>query len=76
VRALLWREHDTLLGFLGIYGSGWPALELTGMVDPQSAGAASAGRYCRQRCRSAALAAASGCCWSFRACRSQGATWP
>ncbi len=35
VRALLWSEHDRLLGFLGIYGFGWPTLELTGMVDPQ-----------------------------------------
>ena len=35
VRALLWWEHDRLLGFLGIYGFGWPTLELTGMVDPQ-----------------------------------------
>ena len=35
VRALLWWEYDTLLGFLGIYGFGWPTLELTGMVDPQ-----------------------------------------
>ena len=35
VRALLWSEHDRLLGFLGIYSFGWPTLELTGMVDPQ-----------------------------------------
>ena len=35
VRALLWWEHDRLLGFLGIYGFGWPTLEMTGMVDPQ-----------------------------------------
>ena len=35
VRALLWSEHARLLGFLGIYGFGWPTLELTGMVDPQ-----------------------------------------
>lgn len=35
VRALLWSEHDRLLGFLGIYSFGWPTLELAGMVDPQ-----------------------------------------
>ncbi|HUY58930.1 MAG TPA: GNAT family N-acetyltransferase [Solirubrobacteraceae bacterium] len=35
VRALLWWEHDELLGFLGIYGFGWPTLELAGMVDPE-----------------------------------------
>jgi ribosomal protein S18 acetylase RimI-like enzyme len=35
VRALLWSEHDRLLGFLGIYSFGWPTLELAGMVDPE-----------------------------------------
>jgi ribosomal protein S18 acetylase RimI-like enzyme len=35
VRGLLWWEDDKLLGFLGIYGFGWPTLELAGMVDPE-----------------------------------------
>ncbi|HEX3803490.1 MAG TPA: GNAT family N-acetyltransferase [Solirubrobacteraceae bacterium] len=34
VRDLLWWEDGRLLGFLGIYSHGWPALELAGMVDP------------------------------------------
>ncbi len=33
-RDLLWWGDGRLLGFAGIYGFGWPTLELTGMVDP------------------------------------------
>lgn len=33
-RDVLWWDGDRLLGFLGIYGFGGPALELAGMVDP------------------------------------------
>jgi ribosomal protein S18 acetylase RimI-like enzyme len=35
VRDLLWWEDDRLLGFAGVYGFGWPTLELAGMVDPR-----------------------------------------
>ena len=35
VRDLLWWEDDQLLGFAGVYGFGWPTLELAGMVDPR-----------------------------------------
>jgi ribosomal protein S18 acetylase RimI-like enzyme len=34
VEDLLWWEGDQLLGFLGLYSFGAPALELAGMVDP------------------------------------------
>ncbi len=34
VEDLLWWEDDVLLGFLGLYSFGAPAVELAGMVDP------------------------------------------
>jgi ribosomal protein S18 acetylase RimI-like enzyme len=56
VEDVLWWEGERLLGFLGVYSHGAPALELTGMVDPaarqRGIGAAllDAGlRLCRQR---------------------------
>jgi ribosomal protein S18 acetylase RimI-like enzyme len=56
VEDVLWWDGERLLGFLGIYSHGAPALELAGMVDPaarqRGIGAAllDAGlRLCRQR---------------------------
>ncbi|MGH8962242.1 MAG: GNAT family N-acetyltransferase [Jatrophihabitantaceae bacterium] len=34
LEGLLWREGDRLVGFLGLYAFGAPAVELVGMVDP------------------------------------------
>ncbi len=36
VRDLLWWQDDQLLGFAGVYGFGWPTLEVAGMVDPKA----------------------------------------
>lgn len=36
VEDLLWWDGDRLLGFLGLYSFGLPAVELAGMVDPQA----------------------------------------
>jgi ribosomal protein S18 acetylase RimI-like enzyme len=32
---LLWRAGDKVVGFLGLYGFGYPTLEVAGMVDPE-----------------------------------------